>query len=100
MTDPKLPDGVHVEGFHVADHHLTERRLCLSVLNPELAIGPSKIAVTIDGTIDTRNGDLLQMPKLWLENTLYTRKQWEAVKRLGDLAWAEFERRISDKETL
>jgi hypothetical protein len=98
MTDPKLPADVRVETFHVADHHLTERILDMTTPNPETVLGGATIDVTIDGTIDSRNAGM-QMPMIILGQHRLTRKQWEQVKRLGDLAWAEFERRVSDKET-
>lgn len=94
MTDPKLPDDVRVEWFHGEEHRMTKRVLRLDTPNPDPRIGSPRMGLTVNGTLDTRNGDL-QMPVLGLMQISFTRKQWEAVKQLGDLAWAEFDRRVS-----
>lgn len=90
-----LPNGVRVEVRNQTRYHV-DKSVTLRVEDPEYVHPGPAMEVTVTGSVSNYEPKALP-PKIQFASHLScgaSRKQWELMKRLGDQAWDEYEKRF------
>ena len=87
----ELPGGVQLEARSSTTYNV-ERYVTLKAKDPEYP--DNWIEVTVSGSVSSYKPEPMTPKLQFSSHPMWSRKQWELVKRLADQAWGEYEKRF------